>query len=203
MQYIADLKSQAFGDQVTLFSMFMVGLPEDSRKELRIMADKLCDPDYNKLDCLDVNAYTMNDPASARVKQITGGKESPIVEDPAKFGYKFHRPNKDIEADSDELAHNFRRYINKHGITHGVALKFAAQTTQRYFEGKGFIPRQMMSGGYFSKDAVYTKTGENHLRKYWNMIAEVPSHTRYDKVMYVDGVNSVHGTTTQISNSTD
>ena len=40
----------------------MIGLPEDSRKELRIMADKICDPEYNKLDCLDVNAYTMNNP---------------------------------------------------------------------------------------------------------------------------------------------
>ncbi len=205
MQYIADLKDQAFGDQVTLFSMFMVGLPEDSRKELRIMADKLCDPDYNKLDCLDVNAYTMNDPASARVKQITGGKESPIVEDPEKYGYKFHRPNRQLEGATgqDELAHNFRRYINKHGITHAIALKFAAQTTQRYFESKGFIPRQMMSGGYFSKNAIYTPTGENHLKKYWNMVAQVPSHTKYEDVIFVDGVNSVHGTTTQTSNSTD
>ena len=37
----------------------------------------------------------------------------------------------------DELAHNFRQYVNKHGITHSIALKFAAQTTQRYFESKG------------------------------------------------------------------
>ena len=28
----------------------------------------------------------------------------------------------------------------------------------------------MMSGGYFNKEAVYTKTGENYLRKYWNMV---------------------------------
>ena len=77
------------------------------------------------------------------------------------------------------------------------------QTTMRYFDSKGFIPRQMMSGGYFKKEAVYTLTGENYLRKYWNMVGQVPGHTRYDKVIYVDGVNTVHGTTTQTSNSTD
>jgi len=184
--------------------MFMIGLPEDSRKELRIMADKICDPEYNKLDCLDVNAYTMNNPDSARVKQITGGKESPIVEDPAKYGYKFNRvDSQTAHLQKDELAHNFRQYVNKHGITHSIALKFAAQTTRRYFESKGFIGRQMMSGGYFNKEAVYTTTGENYLRKYWNMVGQVPGHTRYDKVIYVDGVNTVHGTTTQTSNSTD
>ena len=204
MAYIADLQDTAFGDQVTLFSMFMIGLPEDSRKELRIMADKICDPEYNKLDCLDVNAYTMNNPDSARVKQITGGKESPIVEDPEKFGYKFSRPDsQNAHLQKDELAHNFRQYVNKHGITHSIALKFAAQTTQRYFESKGFIGRQMMSGGYFNKEAVYTKTGENYLRKYWNLVSQVPGHTRYDNVIYVDGVNTVHGTTAQTSNSTD
>ena len=204
MAYIADLQDTPFGDQVTLFSMFMVGLPEDSKKELRIMADKICDPKYNKLDCLDVNAYTMNNPESARVKQITGGKESPIVEDPAKYGYKFSKvDSQTAHLQQDELAHNFRQYVNKHGITHSIARKFAMQTTMRYFDSKGFIPRQMMSGGYFKKEAVYTLTGENYLRKYWNMVGQVPGHTRYDKVIYVDGVNTVHGTTTQTSNSTD
>ncbi len=204
MAYIADLQDTPFGDQVTLFSMFMVGLPEDSKKELKIMADKICDPNYNKLDCLDVNAYTMNAPESSRVKQITGGKESPIVEDPEKYGYKFSRINPQSKhLPQDELAHNFSSYINRHGITHMTAMRFALQTTMRYFDSKGYIPRQMMSGGYFKKEAVHTPTGENYLRKYWNLVGQVSSHTKYDKVIYVDGVNTLHGTTTQTSNSTD
>lgn len=174
MQYIRELKADKFKD-VFLHSNFMYGLPEDTLEGLKEMHHKLIDTDYNKLDQIVVQSYTIRSPQPDYPKSDPTKTTSNIQSNLEEEGYTITTDRKVWET--------ILMTKNKHGLSTQQSHHIADQTTKQFRQNKYWA-------NYFdpvktSNDLRYQM--HNDYTEYFDKLFKIQKHNKYESVTLFDG----------------
>ena len=174
MQYIRELKADKFKD-VFLHSNFMYGLPEDTLEGLKEMHYKLIDTDYNKLDQIVVQSYTIRTPQPDYPKSDPTKTTSNIQSNLAEEGYTIQ--------DDRKVWETILLTKNKYGLSTQQSHHIADQTTKQFRENKYWA-------NYFdpvktSNDLRYQM--HNDYEDYFAKLFSIKKHSKYESVTLFDG----------------
>ena len=174
MEYIRELKADKFKD-VFLHSNFMYGLPEDSLEGLKEMHYKLIDTNYNKLDQIVVQSYTIRSPQPDYPKSDPTKTTSNIQANLEEEGYTITTDRKVWET--------ILMTKNKHGLSTQQSHHIADQTTKQFRQNKYWA-------NYF--DPVKTSNDlryqiHNDYTDYYTKLFNITKHNKYDSVTLFDG----------------
>ena len=174
MEYIRELKADKFKD-VFLHSNFMYGLPEDSLEGLKEMHYKLIDTNYNKLDQIVVQSYTIRSPQPDYPKSDPTKTTSNIQANLEEEGYTITTDRKVWET--------ILMTKNKHGLSTQQSHHIADQTTKQFRQNKYWA-------NYFdpvktSNDLRYQM--HNDYTEYFDKLFKIQKHNKYESVTLFDG----------------
>ena len=174
MEYIRELKDGKFKD-VFLHSNFMYGLPEDSLEGLKWMHKKLIDIEYNRLDQIVVQSYTIRSPQPDYPKSDPTKTTSNIQANLEEEGYTITTDRKVWET--------ILMTKNKHGLSTQQSHHISDQTTIQFRHNKywanHFDPVKQ------SNDMRYQM--HNDYTEYFNRLFKIQKHNKYDSVTLFDG----------------
>ena len=174
MEYIRELKADKFKD-VFLHSNFMYGLPEDSLEGLKEMHYKLIDTNYNKLDQIVVQSYTIRSPQPDYPKSDPTKTTSNIQANLEEEGYTITTDRKVWET--------ILMTKNKHGLSTQQSHHISEQTTRQFrhnkYWSKYFDPVKQ------SNDLRYQM--HKDYNDYYTKLFNITKHNKYDSVTLFDG----------------
>lgn len=174
MEFIRELKDGKFKD-VFLHSNFMYGLPEDSLEGLKWMHKKLIDIEYNRLDNIVVQSYTIRSQQPNYPKSDPTKTTSNIQDNLAEEGYTIMTDRKVWET--------ILMTKNKHGLSTQQSHHISEQTTRQFrhnkYWSKHFDPVKN------SNDMRYQM--HNDYTEYFNRLFKIQKHNKYESVTLFDG----------------
>jgi len=191
MALIRELKAGIMKD-VHMTSNFIFGLPEDTYDTMIEMGEKLIDLDYNHLDAMWTNAYTLQDYGQYSDPTL---KPSPIMDDTfnnnsEKFGYTPINTSNRMAMKKGRSANI--SWVNKFGVEQLPARKMAQEYQTKWFIKKhGHQDLVGLGNDNWIKDTEEAK-------QYFKKLMNLKQHTVYDNTVIVGG-KYVHSKSCNIS----
>ena len=169
MAFIRELKADKFKD-VFCHSNFMYGLPEDSLEIIKDMHHKLIDIEYNALDQIVVQSYTIREPKATYPKSDPTKTTSTIQDTLDEQGYTVTTDRK--------VWDSILMTKNKHGLSTQQSHHISVITSREFRINKywrdHFDP--------IKKANDLRLKMKNDYQDYFNRIFDIKSHSRYETV---------------------